>query len=374
MIIGLPHTGRPKESMGSDVSQNSSQALGQGLSRPLLKVDNLRIEFFSRQGHVQAVRDVSFQIEPGETLGLVGESGSGKSVTSQALLGIVDSPGRIVGGDVQWKGHSILHGKGAAQYAKRIRGKEIAIVFQDPMASLNPLFKVGTQLMEVLRHHMGMSRADARARALELLDLVGIPSPQQRINQYPWEFSGGMQQRVLIAMGLSCEPELLIADEPTTALDVTIQAQILELMADLQDRLGLAILLITHDLGVVAGFCERVAVMYAGKVVEKAPADDIYHDPGHPYTVGLLQAMPRLDDTRPRLDAISGVPPDLRDPPQGCAFHPRCPIAIDRCREEEPPLQEHKPGRDVACWNAFDLRLRPGAAAPEDAMTGDQHG
>jgi peptide/nickel transport system ATP-binding protein len=320
----------------------------------LLEVDDLVVQFFTRRGVVQAVRGVSLHVDRGETLGIVGESGSGKSVTVGAIMGLTELPGRITGGDVRWKGESLVHGKRAAATLRRVRGKELAMVFQDPMTSLNPLFTVGTQLGEVLRRHLGMSKRAAAERAVELLDLVGISNPRQRVAQYPHEFSGGMRQRVLIAMALACEPELLIADEPTTALDVTIQAQILELIADLRDRLGLAVLLITHDLGVVAGLCDRVSVMYGGKIVEAASADDVFARPAHPYARGLLRSTPRLDVVLPRLVAIDGSPPDLLRPPRGCPFEPRCTFRSDRCRKEMPALTElvpGEPGRRVACWH-----------------------
>ena len=318
----------------------------------LLEVDHLSVQFFTRRGRVQAVRDVSFSIARGETLGLVGESGSGKSVTAQALLGLIELPGRITEGDVRWKGQSLVHD--AEPTLRRVRGHEIAMIFQDPMTSLNPLFTVGTQIAEVLRQHMGMSKKATRARAVELLDLVGIASPAQRAKQHPHEMSGGMRQRVLIAMALACEPQLLIADEPTTALDVTIQAQILELIAEIQSRLGLAVLLITHDLGVVAGLCDRVSVMYAGKLVELGSAADLFARPLHPYTAGLLRSTPRLDVVLERLVSIAGAPPDLVRPPRGCPFRARCERATDQCVEEMPPLVAKEGGRHVACWHALD--------------------
>jgi oligopeptide/dipeptide ABC transporter ATP-binding protein len=323
---------------------------------PVLEVDHLQVDFVTRRGTVHAVRDVSFTIGKGETLGLVGESGSGKSVTAQALLGMIELPGRIVGGDVRWKGESLVHGNAAATI-ERVRGREIAMVFQDPMTSLDPVFTIGSQMVEVLRRHRKMGRKEARARAVELLDIVGIANPGQRVEQYPFEMSGGMRQRVLIAMALACEPELLVADEPTTALDVTIQAQILDLLADLQQRLHVAVLLITHDLGVVAGVCDRVAVMYAGKIVEDAAAADLYAAPAHPYSAGLLRSTPRVDIVLDRLVAIRGAPPDLRRPPTGCAFAARCEHVVDQCRKEQPPLEPLAGGDDrlVACIRAAEL-------------------
>jgi peptide/nickel transport system ATP-binding protein len=310
---------------------------------------------------VQAVRRVSLTIDRGETLGLVGESGSGKSVMSQSVLGLVQIPGRITGGDIRWKGRSLL-GKENRHYADKVQGKDISIVFQDPMTSLNPLLTVGTQIMEVLKRHLHMDKKQAQTRALELLNLVGISFPQQRIKQYPHEFSGGMRQRVMIAMALASDPDLLVADEPTTALDVTIQAQILELIADIQQRLGLAVLLITHDLGVVAGLCHRMAVMYAGKIIETGPAGEVFNRAGHPYTYGLLQSTPRLDVVKDRLRTIDGYPVDLLHPPTGCPYHPRCPLAIDRCLEEMPSLAPQTIGREVACWRAFDEAIAPAGA------------
>lgn len=322
---------------------------------PLLAVEDLAVSFFTRRGVVQAVRGASFSLDRGQTLGLVGESGSGKSVTSRAITGLIDLPGRIVGGDIRWKGKSLL-GKEGQAYSDRIRGKEIAIIFQDPMTSLNPLMKVGDQIGEVLSHHLGMNRSAAEKRAVELLDLVGISFPRQRVTQYPYEFSGGMNQRVAIAMALASEPELLIADEPTTALDVTIQAQILELVQQLQADLGLAVLLITHDLGVVAGLCQRLAVMYAGRIVETGTAEEIYADPGHPYAWGLIGSTPRLDVVVPKLVSIAGAPPDLIHPPTGCAYTPRCELAVEMCGQVSPELIEHLPNRKVACHRAFDIR------------------
>jgi peptide/nickel transport system ATP-binding protein len=330
---------------------------------PLLDVDNLEVGFFTRRGLVQAVRGVSFHINQGETLGLVGESGSGKSVTAQALMGLTELPGQITGGDVRWKGESLVRGPKAAEVEKRVKGREISMIFQDPMTSLNPVFKVGRQIGEVLTRHKGLSKRDAKIRAVELLDLVGISFPRRRVEQYPHEMSGGMRQRVMIAISLASEPQLLIADEPTTALDVTIQAQILDLIADLQQRLQVAVLIITHDLGVVAGLCDRVAVMYGGKLVETGPAADIFALPGHPYTRGLLGSTPRLDVVLPRLVSIDGSPPSLLTPPIGCPFEARCSLAIPRCSQEMPGLDEHPGGRRIACFRAFETASIPAVEA-----------
>jgi oligopeptide/dipeptide ABC transporter ATP-binding protein len=336
-----------------DVQRDPRESGVDTLEPPLLEVENLRVDFFTRRGVVQAVRGVSYRLDRGETLGIVGESGSGKSVMAQTLLGLIELPGRITGGDVRWKGESLVND--ADSTLSRVRGKEIAMVFQDPMTSLNPLFSVGTQITEVCRRHLGSSKKQAQARAVELLDLVGIANPAQRVKQYPHEMSGGMRQRVLIAMALACEPELLVADEPTTALDVTIQAQILELVAELQQRLGLAVLLITHDLGVVAGLCDRVAVMYAGKLVEIGGAEELFTNPAHPYTAGLLNSTPRLDVVMPRLVSIDGAPPDLVAPPVGCPFAARCSIAVTQCLESMPGLKVYEGGRRAACWRAFEV-------------------
>lgn len=322
----------------------------------LLEIDALEVQFFTRRGIVQATRQVSLAIQPGQTIGLVGESGSGKSVMSQAVMGLVQVPGRITGGDIRWKGRSLL-GKENRRYADKVRGKDIAIVFQDPMTSLNPLLTIGTQIREVLRRHLDMSKKQADERAKELLDLVGISFPDQRMKQYPHEFSGGMRQRAMIAMALSSNPDLLIADEPTTALDVTIQAQILELIADIQERLGLTVLMITHDLGIVAELCHRMAVMYGGKIIETGPTDEVYKRPGHPYTSGLLHSTPRLDVVKSRLTIIEGNPVDLLHPPEGCPYHPRCPLQVDQCIEEMPPTERPYKGREVACWRGFDAAI-----------------
>ncbi|MFP4349941.1 MAG: ABC transporter ATP-binding protein [Thermodesulfobacteriota bacterium] len=316
--------------------------------RPLLEIEGLRVRFTTRGGIVRGARGVDLHVHRGETLGLVGESGSGKSVTVQAAMGLIQTPGEIVAGDIRWKGRSLV-GRAGETYLKQVRGKEISMIFQDPMTSLNPVFTIGTQITEVLRHHLGMTKDQARRRAIELLALVNITAPEGRLKQHPDEFSGGMRQRVMIAMALACEPELLIADEPTTALDVTIQAQILELIADLQKRLGLSVIMITHDLGVIAQLCDRVAVMYAGEIVEVGPAEEIFYRPQHPYTRGLLRATPSLDAYAERMITIEGVPPNLIAPPKGCAFSPRC----DRAREccvERPTARSQSEDHQVACW------------------------
>lgn len=319
---------------------------------PLLEIENLVVHFTTRSGIVHGARGVSLHLGYGETLGIVGESGSGKSVTVQAVMGLITTPGEIVAGDVRWKGRSLL-APGGKDLLQRIRGKEMAMIFQDPMTSLNPLFTVGAQITEVLRHHMEMSKNQARRRAVELLELVDISAPESRLDQHPHEFSGGMRQRVMIAMALACEPQLLIADEPTTALDVTIQAQILELLADLQKRLNLSVIMITHDLGVIAQLCHRVAVMYAGEIVEVGDAVDVFEQPIHPYTQGLLRATPRPDEVTERMIAIEGVPPNLISLPPGCAFLPRCLNARDGCCRQ-PSLVDYGENRKVSCWCACE--------------------
>ena len=318
----------------------------------LLEVVGLEIEFLTSRGTVRAVRGVDLTMNPGETVGLVGESGSGKSVTADAIIGLTELPGRVTAGQIFWKGEQLVGA--ATEVLRRIRGKEMAIIFQDPMTSLNPLLTVGTQIIEVLRRHLKMEKSEATRRAVELLELVGIASPRIRFHQYPHELSGGMRQRAMIAIALACEPQLLIADEPTTALDVTIQAQILDLLARLQEELRLAVLLITHDLGVVAALCERVEVMYAGRIVEAGTAAEIFKSPGHPYANGLLHSIPRPDAGQHRLIGIPGAPPDPRNLPSGCTFHPRCPLAFVKCSEDAPALIGLPQGRRVACWRAFE--------------------
>ena len=319
------------------------------MSGPLLQVENLQVEFKTDDGVVRAVDGVSFHVEAGETLGLAGESGSGKSVTNLALLGLLPRPpANIAGGRALFNGRDLLTMPLAE--LRKVRGRHAAMIFQDPMTSLNPLMSVADQLTEMTRLHLGHTRRQALDHAVTMLERVGIPAAGRRVFEYPHQFSGGMRQRVMIAMALSCKPELLIADEPTTALDVTIQAQILELMRELQQAEGTAIILITHDLGVIAGNCRRTAVMYAGKIVEEAPVDELFARPRHPYTLGLLNSRPRIDGDRSRpLEPIPGRPPDLAHLPSGCTFHPRCPLAIDVCRRTYPPLESAGPQARFAC-------------------------
>jgi oligopeptide transport system ATP-binding protein len=315
----------------------------------LLVVEDLRMHFHTRDGVVRAVDGVSYTLDAGETLGVVGESGSGKSVHVLTMMGLVPvPPGRVEGGRVEFKGRSLLDM--GPDEIRAIRGNEIAMIFQDPMTSLNPVYRVGHQIAEPLIIHKGLGKKAAWSRAVELLGLVGIPNPEQRVKDYPHQFSGGMRQRVMIAMALACDPDILIADEPTTALDVTIQAQILELMQDLQSRTGSAIIMITHDLGVVADVADRILVMYAGRAVEYGTTDEVFYQPQHPYTWGLMDSVPRAGMTeKGALRPIKGQPPSLVDLPPGCAFSPRCPHARDRCRSEEPRLREVAEGRWAAC-------------------------
>jgi oligopeptide/dipeptide ABC transporter ATP-binding protein len=322
----------------------------------LLDVHALSTEFTTRGGVVRAVDGVSWDILEGETVALVGESGCGKSVTALSIMRLVPAPGgRIVGGQVRFKGRDLL--TLPEEEMRRVRGRELAMVFQEPMTSLNPVLSVGRQLTEGLEIHLGMAPAAARRRAEELLAMVGIPDPPRRLPQFPHQFSGGMRQRMMIAMALACEPALVLADEPTTALDVTIQAQILELMKDLSRRLGVAMLVITHNLGVVARYADRVNVMYAGRIIERGTARELYANPRHPYTLGLLRSVPRLDEPRrARLRLIEGQPPDLTRLPAGCAFTPRCAFAVERCRRERPSLRPAgADGHVTACWEAERL-------------------
>ncbi|MCY4590924.1 MAG: ABC transporter ATP-binding protein [Alphaproteobacteria bacterium] len=327
---------------------------------PLLEIDGLETHFFTDAGVVRAVDRVSCRIREGETLAVVGESGCGKSVTALSILRLVRSPpGRIVGGAVRFRGRNLL--ELSAREIQSVRGNEISMIFQEPMSSLNPVLTVGAQVSETLMLHQGLTRSQAMKRSVEFLELVHIPEPATRVNDYPHQLSGGMRQRVMIAMALSCNPQLLIADEPTTALDVTIQAQILALMQELQQRLGTAVLLITHDMGVVAENADRVVVMYAGRKVEEADVETLFAEPRHPYTAGLLHSIPvraraagpRRTTGRPRrhLNEISGIVPSLLDLPAGCAFQPRCPLATRRCEQDRPELESVGPGHWTACWN-----------------------
>ncbi|MGE5561498.1 MAG: ABC transporter ATP-binding protein [Chloroflexota bacterium] len=315
----------------------------------LLEVKDLKTSFFTFNGEVKAVDGVSFHVEKGEAVAIVGESGCGKSQTMLSVMRLLQDPGRIVHGEIIFDGEDLV--KKSEREMQKIRGNDIAMVFQDPMTSLNPVISIGMQICEALQLHQGMSLKQAKERAIAMLRLVGIPNPEQRVNEYPHQFSGGMRQRAMIAMALSCNPKLLIADEPTTALDVTIQAQILELMKELRQKISTSIILITHDLGVVAGMAQRVIVMYAGKIIETAPVGELYANPQHPYTWGLLKSVPRLDDQqRRRLVPIEGTPPDLLSPPQGCYFNPRCRHAMVICEREAPPFSDVKDGHRCACW------------------------
>jgi len=331
----------------------------------ILEIDNLQTHFFTSAGVVRAVDGVSYGVRSGETLGIVGESGCGKSVTALSILRLVaDPPGRIAGGAIRFAGTNLLDLSESEMEA--IRGNDISMIFQEPMTSLNPLLTVGRQISEAIALHRGLSRRDARDQAIEMLRRVHIPEPERRVEAYPHQLSGGMRQRVMIAMAVSCDPKVLIADEPTTALDVTIQAQILDLMRELQDRLATAIMLITHDMGVVAENADRVIVMYAGRKVEEASAEALFEQPGHPYTKGLLGSIPNLEVAahasarRPRLNEIKGMVPSLADLPKGCTFAPRCAFATAECGAASPPLLQHRAGHWIACWHAD--RLLDGAA------------
>lgn len=316
----------------------------------LLDIKGLETQFKTPDGIVHAVNGVSFGLKEGETLGVVGESGCGKSVTMLSVLGLIPSPpGKVVEGEALYLGQDLL--KMSKEEIRHVRGAQIAMVFQDPMTSLNPVLTVGLQLVEPLMLHLGMTRKQADERAAELLEMVGIPKAKDRLGDYPHQFSGGMRQRVMIAMALSCSPQILIADEPTTALDVTIQAQIMDLVRRLRDELGMTIIWITHDLGVVANLAQRVIVMYGGYIIEEAPVKELYFNPSHPYTLGLLGSLPRLDEKgRHRLTSIDGVPPVLYEKPVHCPFAPRCKFAVERCWKENPPLDEVTPGHRIACW------------------------
>jgi oligopeptide transport system ATP-binding protein len=318
--------------------------------QPLLSVEDLRVQFWTQRGTVHAVNGISFDIAPGETLGIVGESGCGKSVTSLALMGILPRAGKVTSGTAMLGDRDLF--RLSDRELRRIRGRDIAMIFQDPMTSLNPVLTIGRQIREAIEAHFDMSKADANRRVAELLDQVGIPSAEIRLKDYPHQFSGGMRQRAMIAMALACEPKILIADEPTTALDVTIQAQILDLLRKLVENRDTALILITHDLGVVAGMCERVNVMYAGMFMETGSADQLFSRPRHPYTLGLLQSVPRLDaERKTKLQPIEGSPRDMLRAPQACPFQPRCRFEVEQSSLEVPPLRELEPGHMVACFN-----------------------
>ncbi len=317
------------------------------MSAPLLEVRNLRVEFPSRRGTLLALDDISFSIAPGEILGVVGESGAGKSLTGAAIIGLLEPPGRIAGGQVLLAGQRIDNLPYEAM--RKIRGRQIGAIFQDPLTSLNPLYTIGRQLIETIRTHLPVSEEEARARAIRLLQETGIPAAEARIEQYPHQFSGGMRQRVVIALALAAEPKLIVADEPTTALDVSIQAQIISLLKRLCKEHGAAVMLVTHDMGVIAETCDRVAVMYAGRIAEVGPVADVIHRPSHPYTVGLMGSIPAMDEERERLAQIDGAMPRLNAIPNGCAFNPRCPQVFDRCRTVRPELLDAGATR-AACW------------------------
>ena len=319
------------------------------MSEYLVNIKNERLSFFTPAGEVKALNDVSLHLKEGEVLGIVGESGSGKSVTAYSLMGITAYPGRLIGGSLEFNGHEIE--KMSEKELRKVRGNEISIIFQDPMTSLNPVYSIGNQIREVIMLHTDKNKQQANERAKELLTLVGINEPEKRLKQYPHELSGGMRQRVMIAIALACEPKLLIADEPTTALDVTIQAQILELMMDLKEKLGMAIIMITHDLGVVANMCDRIAVMYAGKVVEYGTTDDICYRPSHEYTKGLIRSIPKLTEKEHnKLVPIEGSPVDMLNPPAGCPFAPRCRACMKICLREMPPYTDLSDIHYSACW------------------------
>ena len=319
------------------------------MSEKILEIKDERLSFFTPAGEVKALNGVSFSMNQGDVLGIVGESGSGKSVTAYSIMGLTAYPGRLVGGTVWFNGHQI--DKMTEKEFRKIRGNEVSIIFQDPMTSLNPVYTIGNQIVEVIRLHTQKSKQEAWARAKELLELVGINEPDRRLKQYPHELSGGMRQRVMIAIALACEPKLLIADEPTTALDVTIQAQILELMNDLRHKLGMSIIMITHDLGVVAQMCEKIAVMYAGHIVEYGTTDEIFYNPQHEYTKGLINSIPKLNaEEKERLVPIEGQPVDLLNPPAGCPFAPRCKNCMKICLNKMPPKTELSDTHDAYCW------------------------
>ena len=316
----------------------------------LLEVNDLTVNFYTEEGVVNAVDNLSFTVERGEMFGVVGESGAGKSVTALSLMRLIESPGRIESGEILFKGKDLL--EMSEEEIRSVRGNEVAMIFQDAQTALNPVYTVGEQVSEAIRHHLDYDDAEARERTIQLLDRVGIPEAETRYSDYPHQFSGGMQQRAVIAMALSCDPDLLICDEPTTALDVTIEAEILDQIEELADDFDAAVQLITHDLGVIAQVCDRVMMMYAGKPVEKAPVEDLYYDPKHPYTVGLMSSIPRVGESRERLQTIPGTMPDLVELPTGCSFHPRCPYAEEACTRKEPPLLDPETGAEAAASSA----------------------
>ncbi len=353
---------KPKESAVRRVGEN-------GHAQPLLEVSNLKTQFFTQDGVVKAVDDVSFYVMPGETLGVVGESGCGKSMTGLSIMRLIPNPpGKIVSGEIVFNGTDIL--QMSDEQVRSIRGNDIAMIFQDPMTSLNPVLTVNRQISEALELHMKMNKRQAKARTIELLHMVGIPNAEERVDQYPHQFSGGMRQRVMIAMALSCNPKLLIADEPTTALDVTIQAQILDLMRTLQVERDTGVILVTHSMGVVAGMADRIQVMYAGHIVETASTEEIFANPRHPYTVGLMKSIPRLDAARKeKLEPIRGLPPDLIDLPDMCPFVPRCNYAREKCEQKNPPLLEVAEGHHSACWFWEEVNL-----ADDQDVVAREHG
>jgi oligopeptide transport system ATP-binding protein len=343
--------------------------------KKLLEVKDLKVSFFTPAGEVKAVSCISYDLSYGEVLGIVGESGSGKSVEAYSLIGLLQSPGKVIGGSITFEGEDVLAFD--QRKMESFRGSQVSMIFQNPMTCLNPVYTVGNQLVEALRaHNKTISGEQANQKAMEMLRLVGINNVEKRMKQYPHEFSGGMRQRVMIAMGLICSPKLLIADEPTTALDVTIQAQILELMKEIQEKTHMAIIFITHNLGVVAEICDKVSVMYAGKILEQGPVADIFYRPGHPYTLGLLRSMPRVDAQEyERLVPIEGTPVDMLCPPEGCPFAPRCESCMKICLHQMPPYTELSKGHRSACWLRVRERMtdETGAAVPEKPEEGDRH-
>ena len=340
--------------MSTPGTRHTPQPAPTGSDAPLLEVEDLQVEFRTRYGVAKAVNGVSFSVGEGETLAILGESGSGKSVTAQAIMGILDTPpGYVSGGAVRFRGTDLL--QLPEEKRRTYRGPHLSMIFQDALSSLNPVFPVGWQIAEMFRIHTKVSRKDAKRKAVELMDRVRIPGAASRVGDYPHQFSGGMRQRIMIAMAIALDPEVLIADEPTTALDVTVQAQVMELLADLQRESRMGLILITHDLGVVADVADRIAVMYAGRVMETSLVGDIYANPAHPYTRGLLESIPRIDQKGHELRAIKGLPPNLMKIPAGCEFRPRCPMAQEICAQERPPLREGVPGRFSACHFAEEV-------------------